>query len=249
MPYEGGTFQIDLDFIDHCVNVSTSDGRTATMPLQSQSVADFYAHVFQILSSLDIGVSIHGKPNEMPAAIPFREDRQPRLYDPIQMNLLWQAMTRAEVVFTTFRSCFRGKVSPVHLFWGGFDLAVTRFSGRSAPPYPGGIPNIPNRIMQEAYSHEVSSCGFWPGSEESPMPLFYSYCYPTPAPFGKQPVEPAQAFYNEQMGEFILPYEAVRAATEPDDTLLQFLRTTYEAAAVTGNWDRALECDLTSYKI
>jgi hypothetical protein len=161
------------------------------------------------------------------------------------MHLLWQAIAGIAGIFTRFRADFIGKVSPVHLFWGAFDLAVTRFSGRTAPRYQGSVPNIPKRVMEEAYSHEVSSCGFWPGNEKAPSAIFYSYCYPTPPDFGRQPVQPAQAFYSDEMGEFILPYEAVRQANDPAETLLQFLRSIYRAAASTGHWPGDLECDLT----
>jgi hypothetical protein len=194
---------------------------------------------------MDIDVAIYPIPNEIDPAIPFQQDTAIRKYDPVQMHLLWEAMARIDGVFTRFRAGFIGKASPVHLFWGSFDLAVTRFSGRKAPLYRGSVPNIPKKVMEEAYSHEVSSCGFWPGNEKAPSPIFYSYCYPTPPDFGRQRVEPAQAFYSDEMGEFILPYEAVRQADDPAETLLQFLRSTYQAAARTGHWDPDLECDLT----
>lgn len=248
MPQGFGTFQIDLDCIAHELVVYTSDGRIEKMGLHSCSVAEFYRDVFEKLRLLDIQVDIYARPNEINPAIPFKEDTTQRTYDPVQMNLFWQALAKIEVVFTRFRAGFTGKVSPVHFFWGSFDLAVTRFSGRKAPKHPGGVPNIPDAVMQEAYSHEVSSCGFWPGSEAFPAPAFYSYCYPTPADFGKQPVEPKEAFYSEEMSEFFLPYEAVRLAVDPEETLLQFLRSTYEAATRTGKWDTALECDLTRFE-
>jgi len=161
------------------------------------------------------------------------------------MKSLWHAIVQIEKVFTRFRSRFIGKSSPVHFFWGAFDLAVTRFSGREAPKHPGGAPNMPDVIMQEAYSHEVSSCGFWPGNGQSPVPVFYSYCYPTPDEFSKQPVEPAEAFYSKELDEFILHYDAVQQADDPEAALIQFMTSTYNAAAKTGNWDKSLECDLT----
>jgi hypothetical protein len=248
MPYPGGVFQIDMDLIDHELIISTSDGRAARLPLEPESIADFYASLFGALHQLGIAVKIAGRPNEMAVAIPFTEDHAPRIYDKEQMNLLFRALARIEVVFTEFRAGFWGKVSPVHFFWGSFDLAVTRFSGRPAPKYTGNVPNIPPDVMQEAYSHEVSSAGFWPGSEDAPAPVFYSYCYPTPETFGRQAVEPAKAFFNEKMGEFMLPYEVVQQADDPEGELMRFLRSTYRAAAVTGKWDEQLECDLSYLK-
>jgi hypothetical protein len=248
MPYTGGLFEIAMDFVDHELKVITSAGKTARMRLYPRSVADFYAALFDLLRSLDIHVRIYAKPNEVAVAIPFREDHAHGSYDKQEINLLFEALARTEAVFVRFRSGFRGKVSPVHLFWGSFDLAVSRFSGREAPKHPGGMPNMPDDVMQEAYSHEVSSCGFWPGSGESPAPVFYSYCYPTPPDFGRQPVEPAGAYYSQEKGEFLLPYEVVQQSADPEGTLMSFLTTTYDAAAVTGHWDNRLECDLTRYK-
>ncbi len=245
MPWASGIFQIEMDFIDHTLVISTSDGQVERIKLYPRSVANLYRELFDRLHSMGIEVKIYNKPNEVVDAIPFERDEVHRSYDPGQIHLFWQALARIEVVFTRFRSGFTGKVSPVHFFWGSFDLAVTRFSGREAPKYPGGIPNIPDEVMQEAYSHEVSSCGFWAGGDDFPMPAFYSYCYPTPADFGSQPAEPAQAFFSKEKGEFFLPYEAVRQAADPEAALLQFLRSTYTAAAVTGNWDPKLECNLS----
>lgn len=245
IPYDQGIFQIDLDFIAHRLIITANNGKEEKMNLYPRSVASFYNEIFLKLREMNIEVDIHATPNEVDPAIPFHEDEVHCSYDAQQMNLLWRALVNIEVVFTRFRSGFTGKCSPVHFFWGAFDLAVTRFSGRKAPLHPGGAPNIPNRVMQEAYSHEVSSCGFWSGSEQSPAPVFYAYCYPTPADFSAQPVEPEQAFYSQEMGEFILPYEAVQQADDPAATLLRFLRSTYTAAAITGNWDKDLECNLT----
>lgn len=167
----------------------------------------------------------------------------------MQIKKYWKALVHVYNVFIRFRAGFQGKCSPVHLFWGAFDLAVTRFSGRTAPLHPGGVPNMPVKVMQEAYSHEVSSCGFWPGSEAFPHAAFYSYCYPTPTAFSEQQVAPAEAFYSKEMGEFFLLYDVVRTAVNPEEILMEFLTTTYEAAANTGNWNRAaLECDLSSFK-
>jgi hypothetical protein len=245
IPYAKGLFQIELDFISHQVSIMCADGHKETLNLFPRSVADFYEGLFSRLRKMGIDVSINGRPNEIDPAIPFRRDTAIRDYDQGQMHLLWQAFAHTEKVFVKFRSEFTGKVSPIHVFWGGFDLAVTRFSGRKAPAWEGSVPNIPLRVMQEAYSHEVSSAGFWPGNAASPTPVFYSYSYPTPPDFATQPVEPAQAFFSKEMGEFLLPYEAVRLAEDPDAALLHFLRSTYRAAARTGNWDPELECDLT----
>ncbi|GGB02155.1 DUF5996 family protein [Puia dinghuensis] len=248
MPYAGGIFEIVMDFTSHEVKVATSDGATRSMPLYPCSVADFYASFFDMLHNLGIDARIYGKPSEIAGAIPFSEDHVHCSYDKQEMNLLFQALMKTNVVFTRFRAGFRGKVSPVHFFWGAFDLAVTRFSGREAPKHSGGIPNMPDDVMQEAYSHEVSSCGFWPGGRDFPTPVFYSYCYPTPPDFGRQPVEPSEAFYSEQQGEFFLSYEVIRQSMDPEGTLMRFLKTTYRAAAITGHWDDSLECDLSHYK-
>jgi len=245
IPYVDGLFQLDLDFINHKLHVVNSQGYKGELSLYGRPIADFYAELFNLLRNAGIEVSIYDRPNELDKAVPFPEDNEPREYDPAKMNLFWQALSRIEVVFTRFRSGFTGKVSPVHFFWGSFDLAVTRFSGRSAPLHPGGTPNMPDKIMQEAYSHEVSSCGFWPGSDAFPTPVFYSYCYPVPTDFGKHPVKPEEAFFSEEMGEFFLPYQVVQQSENPEEMLLKFLRTTYLAAAVAGKWDPTLECNLT----
>jgi hypothetical protein len=244
IPCGKGVFQIDMDFIDHKVVISCSDGTQKTIKLFPRSVASFYQELFSELSSMNIEVTIYPSPNEIDPAIPFQLDTVDRSYDPVQMHRIWQALVQIGIVFTRFRSEFIGKASPVHLFWGSFDLAVTRFSGREAPKYTGAVINIPKAVMEEAYSHEVSSCGFWPGNDKSPVPVFYSYCYPTPPEFSKQPVSPAKAFYSDTMGEFLLPYEIVQQAEDPTEILLQFLRSTYKAAALTGHWNRNLECDL-----
>ena len=245
IPYDQGVFQIDMDCIDHQVIISTSNGKRESIKLYPRTVASFYDELFSTLHAMGIDVTIYDAPNEVVPAIPFKQDTVHQSYDATQMHLFWQALIQVEIVFTRFRSGFTGKVSPIHFFWGSFDLAVTRFSGRKAPEYTGAVPNIPKAVMQEAYSHEVSSAGFWPGSEAAPSPIFYSYCYPSPADFGKQPVAPAQAFYSTDLGEFILPYHAVQQAEDPAATLLQFLRSTYKAAATTGNWSSDLECNLT----
>lgn len=248
IPYKRGIFQLEMDFIAHELIITCSEGNRESVKLYARSVANFYEELFQKLQQMDIEVEIHGKPNELEQAIPFSMDEQHRSYEAAEMNNLWQVLFRVDGVFNRFRAGFVGKNSPVHLFWGAFDLAVTRFSGRQAPKHPGGAPNMPDDIMQEAYSHEVSSCGFWPGSEQSPIPIFYAYCYPTPASFAYQPVEPEAAFYSQEMGEFILPYSAVQQSEDPARTLMEFLNSTYRAAAITGDWDPALECDLTYFE-
>jgi hypothetical protein len=191
------------------------------------------------LAKLDIRVRIHGSPNEVPDPIPFRDDHAHASYDRDYAERFWRALLQVDRVFKQFRTRFLGKVSPAHFFWGSFDFAITRFSGRTAPPHPGGIPHLPDAVTREAYSHEVSSAGFWPGGGGIEYPGFYSYAYPTPAGFAAAPVRPAAAFFHEQLGEFILPYDAVRTAAAPDAMLLEFLQTTYEAAANAAAWDRA----------
>jgi hypothetical protein len=239
IPYDGRAFRIDLDFIDHALLVQTSDGAERRLQLRPQAVADFHDALLAALAELDIRVRIHGRPNEVPNAIPFREDRAHAAYDPDAAERFWRVLLQADRVFKQFRTRFLGKVSPVHFFWGSFDHAVTRFSGRRAPPHPGGIPNLPDAVTREAYSHEVSSAGFWPGGGAIDYPAFYSYAYPAPEGFAATPVRPAAAFFHEQLGEFILPYDAVRTAKAPDEKLLDFLQTTYEAAANAARWDRA----------
>jgi hypothetical protein len=249
IPYQDGIFQIDFDFIYHKLIITSSWNENVSMDLRPRSVADFYKELLQKLRLIGIKVSIYAVPNEIEPAIPFAKDETHFAYNKDQMHSFWQALVKIHTVFTEFRAGFIGKCSPVHLFWGSFDLAVTRFSGKTAPQHPGGAPNIPLKVMQEAYSHEVSSCGFWAGNESFPQPVFYSYCYPTPAAFSQQKVEPAEAFYSEEMGEFFLPYQVIQQSQNPEATLLQFLNSTYEAAANTGNWDReALECNLTYLK-
>jgi hypothetical protein len=248
IPYDGGSFQLDFDFIGHELIITASSGNVEKLKLMPRTVASFYAELFEKLDAIGISVAIYAKPNELDPAIPFALDEVHKSYDALQMNLYWQALVKINSVFIKFRAGFTGKCSPVHLFWGAFDLAVTRFSGREAPLHPGGTPNMPDRVMQEAYSHEVSSAGFWGGGEAFPHPAFYSYCYPTPADFGQQIVEPNEAFYSNEMGEFFLLYEDVQRADDPEGALLKFLRSTYAAAAQTGNWDGSLRCDLTSFE-
>lgn len=242
IPYKDGVFQIEFDFIQHQLLITSSTGINESIDLYPRTVASFYKELFQKIEDMGIECSIHASPNEIDPAIPFEQDEEHQSYDADKIKTFWQVLVTIDKVFNQFRAKFCGKCSPVHFFWGAFDLAVTRFSGRRAPQHPGGAPNMPDVIMREAYSHEVSSCGFWPGSEQSPNPAFYSYCYPTPPSFGEQPVEPKEAFYSKEMGEFFLPYDVVRQSSDPENMLMLFLQSTYEAAAVTGNWDRkALE--------
>ncbi len=236
-------FQIDFDFIEHALIIQTSDGMQRKLPLEPRSVADFHAAIFTALDELGLRVAIHGSPNEVAKPIPFREDTAHAAYDPEYAQRFWQVLLQVDRVFKQFRTGFLGKSSPVHFFWGSFDLAVTRFSGRTAPLHPGGVPALPDTVCREAYSHEVSSAGFWPGGGITDHAAFYSYCYPTPSDFAVQPVRPADACFDHDAGEFLLPYDAVRTTDDPERTLLEFLQTTYAAAAETGHWDRqALEC-------
>jgi hypothetical protein len=239
IPYGVRTFQIDFDFISHQLLIKTSDGRIISMQLRPRAVADFYDDVLSNLRHLGLEVTIHKKPNEVIDAIPFDQDRVHASYDPEYANRFWRALVQADRVFKQFRARFIGKCSPVHFFWGSFDLAVTRFSGRTAPRHPGGIPNCPDWVVREAYSHEVSSCGFWPGGGPVPYPVFYSYAYPEPQGFNTAPVRPPGAVYNTTLREFILPYDEVRRSAAPDTVLLEFLQDTYDAAANLGGWDRS----------
>jgi hypothetical protein len=242
IPYDTRTFQIDFDFVRHQVTIESSDGGVAGFPLQPQSVAAFYRQLMQEMGKLDLHVDIHTKPNEVMDAIRFDQDESHSAYDPEYANRFWRILVQADRVFKRFRGRFIGKCSPVHFFWGAPDLAVTRFSGRRAPEHPGGVPNLPDSVAREAYSHEVSSCGFWPGGGPVPYPVFYSYAYPEPDGFSSAAVNPGEAFYSTDLREFILPYDTVRQSKSSDDTLLDFLQTTYEAAANLAKWDRnALE--------
>ena len=244
IPYANEIFETEFDFIDHRLVVRDSRGRRQTLPLEPQTVADFYTRVTALLSDMGISVAINEMPNEIPEAIRFSEDRVHASYDAAAAHRFWRALIQADRLFKLFRSSFLGKVSPVHFFWGGFDLAVTRFSGRRAPLHPGGMPGLSDAVTREAYSHEVSSAGFWPGNDMFPEAAFYSYAYPEPEGFRSRVVPPG-AYYQTTLGEFILPYDAVRSAPEPDALLLEFLATTYAAAADLAHWDRAvLECDL-----
>jgi hypothetical protein len=239
------SFQIDFDFIDHTLRISTSDGAQRQFALAGKSVANFYTAVLAGLNALGIDVAIDEMPNELPDPIRFSQDDQHASYDPEAVRRFHQILKNCDRVFKQFRTGFLGKASPVHFFWGSFDLAVTRFSGRAAPRHPGGVPNLPDAVAHEAYSHEVSSAGFWPGGGAIDYPAFYSYAYPEPPGFRATKVRPDAAFFSEALGEFVLPYDAVRTAADPDRALLDLLQSTYEAAAISANWDReTLECGL-----
>jgi hypothetical protein len=238
MPSGTRTFATDFDFVDHHLYVRASDGEVRSVPLVPQPVADFYAAYMGALHSLDLDVRIRPVPNEIQTAIPFAEDRVHASYDADAANRCWRILVQSDRVMKRFRGRFIGKASPVHFFWGGFDLAATRFSGRRAPRHSGGVPNCPTYVMVEAYSHECASCGFWPGGGAVAEPAFYAYSYPEPRGYAEHPVRPAAARYSRELGEFILPYEAVRTATAPDDMLLEFLQSTYDAAADLARWDR-----------
>ncbi len=250
IPDGARTFQIDFDFIDHVLWLRTSDGHFRQVVLKPVTVAEFYGEVLHALSELGIAIRINGKPSEIPDAIPFAEDRVHHSYDRDYANRFWRVLSASNEVFAQFRTGFLGKASPVHFFWGSFDLAVTRFSGRSAPRHPGGVPNLPDDVAQEAYSHEVSSAGFWPGGGAIDYPAYYSYAYPAPEGFAAARVRPAQALFSKELGEFILPYDAVRTAADPRAALMEFLQSTYDAAADLGKWDRkALECAIGEARV
>jgi Family of unknown function (DUF5996) len=243
IPYGNRSFELAFDFIDHVLVVSTDDGRMRRIGLFPRTVADFYAELMATLAELGLEICINETPNELPDPIRFSDDRTHAAYDPDFAARHWRLLAKIEPVMFEFRTGFIGKSSPVHFFWGSFDLAVTRFSGRRAPLHPGGVPHLPDAVAQEAYSHEVSSGGFWPGNEMIPYPAFYSYAYPEPPGFAQAAVRPSEAFYSKDLSEYVLPYEAVRNAADPEATLMAFLTSTYEAAASLGKWDRAaLEC-------
>lgn len=238
IPYGTDTFEIRFDFIDHRLRILKSDGAEKSIDLKPRSVADFYKMVMAALDELKLTVKIDVLPNEIPDPIPFDKDDKHRSYDREHANRFWRALAQTNRVFQQFRSRFCGKCSPVHFFWGSFDLAVTRFSGRPAPAHPGGIPHLPDSVTREAYSQEVSSLGFWPGNDAMPQAIFYSYAYPEPNGFPEAKVKPDAAGYNSQIKEFILPYDTVRTSKSPDETLLEFAQSTYDAAATLGKWDR-----------
>ena len=242
IPHGLSTFEIQFDFIDHQLLIDKSDGARRTLELKSQSVAEFYRTLMKTLEDLDLPVTINTTPNEIENPIPLDRDKEHHSYDREYANRFWRVLMQSDRVFKEFRSRFCGKCSPVHFFWGSFDLAVTRFSGRPAPPHPGGVPHLPDEITREAYSQEVSSLGFWPGNAAAPTPIFYSYAYPEPPGFAEAKIQPDAAFYQPKLHEFILPYDAVRTAEKPDKVLLDFAQTAYDAASRLGKWDRdALE--------
>jgi hypothetical protein len=244
-PIPGGTglFELEFDFIDHRLVFRSSTGAQDAVALTPQTVAEFYRRVMAMLAGAGLDVSINTLPNEIADPIRFPDDHVHAQYDAAAAHRFWQALVQADRVFKLFRTGFLGKASPVHFFWGSFDLAVTRFSGRPAPLHPGGVPGLPDRVTREAYSHEVSSAGFWPGGETFPEAIFYSYAYPAPPGFADAAM-PAGARFEASLGEFVLPYSVVRAAAHPEKTLLEFLDATYGAAADAGHWDRAsLDCE------
>jgi hypothetical protein len=244
IPYEGEILELEFDFNRQRLLARSSRGEERSFALEPQTVADFYAQLRELLHSLGVVVAINERPSELADPIPFPDDRIHSAYDANAAHRFWRALMKTDTVFKHFRSGFLGKVSPVHFFWGSFDMAVTRFSGRPAPPHPGGVPGLPDAVTREAYSHEVSSAGFWPGNAALPHAAFYSYAYPEPAGFSEAPMS-AGARYERALGEFILPYETVRQAADPEGTLLEFLTRSYGAAAECGHWDReALECSL-----
>ena len=238
-------YEVTFDFIDHALRIDATDGSQRLLPLQPMSVARFHERFLDMLAAIGAPTDLHPAPNEVPDPVPFRDQMVPGAYDPDAAADFWRALLAIDGVFKRFRTGFLGKVSPVHLFWGSFDLAVTRFSGRPAPLHPGGVPALPDAVTREAYSHEVSSAGFWPGGGGIDQPAFYAYAYPTPDGFADAAVQPEAAFFHKDLGEFVLPYDAVRTAADPEAALMAFLISTYGAAADLGGWDRAvLDCDL-----
>lgn len=242
IPHDGGLFDIDFDFVDHQLHLRSSDGGGRDIALEPKSVAAFYAETMEAMRELGLEVKIHPVPTEVERAVPFADDHEYNSYSPDHVHRFWRQLVVADRVMNRFRSSFIGKQSPVHFFWGAMDMAYTRFSGRTAPRHPGGVPNCPDWVMYEGYSHELYSCGFWPGG--SAEGSFYAYTYPTADGFVDYPVSPEEAYYSTDLGEFLLPYDAVRTAPDPEALLLDFLESTYDAAAATLNWDRgALEAD------
>ncbi len=243
IPYGQRSFELEFDFLKYVLRASTDDGSFREVPLVPRTVAEFYGDLMQALSELGIAVCIYEMPNEIPDPIRFTEDYVHASYDGEYVQRFWRILLRVDRILHEFRTAFIGKCSPVHFFWGSFDLAVTRFSGRRAPLHPGGVPFLPDRVTQEAYSHEVSSAGFWAGTKGIlEEPAFYSYAYPEPPGFPSAAVQPPEAYYHDTFSEYVLPYDAVRTAKDPDRVLMSFLMSTYEAAAINGNWDRkALE--------
>jgi hypothetical protein len=244
IPAGRGILEIDFDFIAHRLLLRTSHGDERALPLEPMTVATFYRRVMAALAELGVAVEINTMPSEVQAPIRFPDDTVHAAYDADAARTFWRVLVQVDRVLRLFRTAWLGKVSPVHFFWGSFDMAVTRFSGRKAPPHPGGVPGLPDAVTREAYSHEVSSAGFWPGSAAWPHAVFYAYAYPMPSGFADAAVGPAGAIWSADMGEWILPYEEVRTAPDPDAAVLEFLQTTYTAAARLAKWDEALECNL-----
>ncbi|MEO1046648.1 MAG: DUF5996 family protein [Pseudomonadota bacterium] len=243
IPGPDAVYTVDFDFFDHRLVIRSTSGDIEALTLHPQSVAEFHGHFIAALDAIGAPSRFHGAPNELPEAVPFVQQTALGSYEPEAAHDYWRALLAIDQVFHQFRTGFLGKVSPVHLFWGSMDLAVTRFSGRAAPVHPGGIPHLPDPVTREAYSHEVSSAGFWAGGGGLDYPAFYSYAYPTPDGFKDYIKDDAPIFFDEALGEYILPYDAVRTAADPEQILLDFLQATYLAAAETGGWDRAaLEC-------
>jgi len=238
IPHGLHTFEIEFDFIHHELRISKSNGEDATLQLRAYSVAEFYRTLMTVLDDLGLPVAIDRVPNELPEVIPFDEDETHRSYDPEYAKRFWRVLVQADRLLKIFRSRFCGKCSPVHFFWGSFDLAVTRFSGRSAPPHPGGLPHLPDTVTREAYAQEVSSVGFWPGDERYPHAAFYSYGYPEPKGFGDGEVRPAAAFYSKELRQFLLPYDKVCSAADPDGAILEFAQSVYDRVTTLADWDR-----------
>jgi hypothetical protein len=238
-------FDLEFDFVAQTLIARTCSGDEGRVALEPQSIAEFHASLMSVLRSLAVAVRINDMPNEVPEPMPFSQDRAHRPYDGAAVLRFWRALVQIDSIFKRFRTGYLGKSSPVHFFWGSFDLAVTRFSGRRAPLHPGGVPGLPDTVTREAYSHEVSSAGFWPGNDQFPAAAFYSYAYPEPPAFRDRPVRPDGARFETALGEFLLPYDVVRGSTDPERSLMDFLTSTYEAAADAAQWDRAeLECAL-----
>lgn len=236
MPHGTKAFQVEFDFLEHRLRVQVNDGRHASLPLEPQSVAEFYRRFIETLQALEVPVAIRTMPSELPDPIPFDRDETHRSYDAEYANRYWRALVQAQRVLDRFRARFTGKCSPVHYFWGSADMAVTRFSGRPAPEHPGGVPYLPDWVVRDAYSHEVISAGFWAGNDQHPYAMFYSYAYPEPPGFAQVAVRPAAARYSPELREFILPYDTVAGSASPDDALLEFLESTYQAAAGRSGW-------------
>ena len=239
MPYAGGAVELTFDFLDHVLRVETSGDGSRTVPLAPRSVASFYAETMDALRAVGVDVRIMRRPVELPEVIPFDQDETHAAYDAAAAERCWRVLVHVDRVLHAFRGGYVGKCSPVHFWWGAFDLACTRYSGRAAPPHPGGVPNVADRVMREAYSHECMSVGWWPGGGVLREPAFYAYAYPEPAGCPTARIEPEAGYYHPELREWILPYDAVRTARDPDALLLAFLQSTYDTVARLGGWDRA----------